>query len=58
MAGRSSCHGGKARKGLRDVILGYLHIQGIFVELDLCTYSTDPASVGVNDTATHRNAGL
>lgn len=52
MAGRRSSDGSKASEGLRDVVLVGARLQVRVWQANLGSDSTNPTSVGINDTST------
>jgi len=55
MAGRCSGNSGQASEGLRNVVLVGTRVEVRVGQANLGSNSTDPASVGINDTGTDCN---
>lgn len=52
MAGRSSSNGGKTGEGLRDVVLIGARVEIPVWQANLGSDSTNPTSIGIDDTST------
>lgn len=59
MTCRGTGNSSEASESVRHIVLlvGVGRVEVLLVEADLCSYSTDPTSIGVNDTSTDSNAG-
>ena len=53
MAGGGAGHSRQTGEGLMTVVASVFGAQCCSIELDFSTDSTNPASVGINDTATY-----
>ena len=57
MAGGSSGDSGKTGEGLGSVVICIMRVELVATKLDLGPNGTNPAGVGVNDTAADSNPG-